>query len=83
MNILTFSKLVQLGGSKIAKLLPATITVDGEPKFIICKEEDVIVIGDHHIRVRNMLKAMDKKARAGMPKPTRITEAQSGIIMPV
>lgn len=73
MNILTFSKLIQLGGSKIAKLLPATITVDGEEKFIISKAEDVIVIADHHIRVQNMLKAVDKRARAGMPKPTKIS----------
>lgn len=72
MNIITFSKLVQLGGNKVAKLLPATVTVDGESKFIISKAEDVIVIADHHIRVQNMLKAMDKRARAGMPKPIKI-----------
>lgn len=73
MNILTFSKLIQLGGSKIAKYLPATITVDGETKFIICNKDDVIVTKDLHIRVRNMLKALEKKARAGMPKDVKIT----------
>jgi len=73
MNVMTFSKLTQLGGGKIAKLLPATVTVDGEPKFIICNEDDVIVIKGMHIRVQNMLRAMYKKAKAGMPKDTKIS----------
>ena len=73
MHQISWSKLLQYGGTKIAKFLPAKVTVDGEPRYIICKEEDVIVTSDLHIRVRNMLKAMEKRARAGMPKDIKIT----------
>ena len=72
MNVLTFSKLTQLGGSKVAKFLPAMVTVDGEPTFVISKAEDVIIVADLNIRVRNMLRARERKARAGMPKPEKI-----------
>lgn len=73
MNTITFSQLTHLGGSKAEKILPAIVTYDGEPKFIICKEEDVIVIKGMHVRVQNMLRAMYKKAKAGMPKDVKIT----------
>lgn len=73
MNTITFSTFSHTGANKVGKLLPAIITVDGEPAFIIGKAEDIIVISDLHIRVRNMLKALEKRARAGMPKPVKIT----------
>lgn len=73
MNVITFSKLTQLGGSKIARFLPAMVTVDGEEKFVICNKDDVLVLKGMHIRVQNMLRAMYKKAKAGMPKDVKIT----------
>ena len=73
MNTITFSQLTHLGGGKVGKILPAIVTCDGEPKFIICKEEDVLVLKGMHIRVQNMLRAQYKKAKAGMPKDVKIT----------
>ena len=73
MNTMTFSRLKQLG-VKVKNYLPATVTVDGAPVFVISNEKDVIVIKDMHIRVRNQLRALYKKARVGMPKDTKITE---------
>jgi len=73
MKTITWSELMRQGAGKIAKSLPVEVTVDGDPKFIINKVGDVIVISDLHIRVRNMLRALEKRARAGMPQPEKIS----------
>ena len=72
MYTMTFSRLKQLG-EKVKSYLPATVTIDGVPLFVISAESDVIIVSDLHIRVRNMLKAQEKRARIGMQKPTKIT----------
>ena len=77
MNQITWSKLTTVGARKIAEKLPMEVTLDGEPMFIISKAEDVIVVSDLHIRVRNMLKAMEKRARIGMHPTVQITTEMS------
>ena len=73
MYTMTFSRLKQLG-EKVKSYLPATVTIDGVPLFIISAESDVVVISDLHIRVRNMLKAIENRARIGMSKVIKITK---------
>lgn len=69
MNQISWSGAYKLGAKGLKDKLPVEITVDGEPMFVVCNKDDVIVTSDLHIRVRNMLRAMEKRARIGMPKP--------------
>ena len=73
MKVISWSGMVKAGAPKVKALCPIMVTVDGEPAFIVCQEEDVILISDLHIRVRNMLRAMEKRARVGMPADVMIT----------
>jgi len=52
------------------EMLPLTVTVDGEPMFVVGNIDNIIVLDDLHIRVKNTLKAQEKRARMGMPKAT-------------
>lgn len=52
--------------------LPLLITYENEPLVYVAKPEDVIPLTDLHPRVRTMLKALEAKARVGMPKPTLV-----------
>jgi len=56
----------------IKSMLPAAITYEGVVEFIACRPEDIIVVSDLHISVRNALKAQEGRIRAGMPKPTKV-----------
>jgi len=73
MNKIALSKLRTFKVGNIKRLLPAVVTVDTEDVFVISNAEDVIVVSDLHPRVRNQLRAQEKKARAGMPKEVKIT----------
>jgi len=73
MKQINWSAMIAKGATKIGTLLPVAVLVDGESKFVICNKDDVIVLTDLHIRVRNMLRALEKRARAGMPKDTKIS----------
>ena len=46
--------------------LPALVTSDGMPAFILAKPDEAIIIGDMHPRVQKQLKAQEAKARNGM-----------------
>ncbi len=58
--------LTNKGAERISEVLPLIITVNGEEKFILASIKDIVAIGDLHPRVRNMIKAQELKARAGM-----------------
>ena len=58
--------------ANVASILPLTITHNGEPVAFIGSKEDFMYVGDLHIRVRNSLRALEAKARAGMQKPTQV-----------
>ncbi len=73
MKQINWKALINMGAFKIKKLLPLEVTVDGEPSYIVCNVADVIVVSDLHIRVRNMLKAQEKRARMGMPAVEKVT----------
>ena len=73
MNQINWSAMVAKGATNLKSLLPLEVLYDGELAFVLCNVEDVIVVSDLHIRVRNMLKALEKKARGGMPKAEKIT----------
>ena len=66
MNKLSWAEVRKIGVNAAIEHLPLAVTLEGEVKFYAVKESDVIIIGDLHPRVRNMLRAMEKKARAGM-----------------
>ena len=57
---------------EIIEAMPCTILSDGEPIAVLSKAEDVIVISDLHIRVRNQLRAREAVVRRGMPKPIKL-----------
>ncbi len=71
MNIVSWSTFRKMTTDKVAELLPLTIVANGEPFIVLDRPTNIMVLGDLHIRVRNMLRAMETRARAGMPKPVR------------
>jgi len=72
MNSLAKSDIYNLSAEKLAKLAPIDVTCYGESLFILCNAKDVIVVSDLHPRVKMQLKALEAKARMGMPKPVTI-----------
>ena len=75
MQQMAISEFRSAGWIRIKSLLPVEILVDGKVEAILSRDEDVIVISDLHPRMRNMLKAMEKKARFGMPRPEKVDTA--------
>ena len=73
MNEMNWGEVVRLGAGRIKDYLPLTVLVESVPTFVLNNNEDVIVVSDLHIRVRNMLRAQEKRARAGMGAPPKIT----------
>jgi len=71
MNILPISMIRQKKVDEVLALLPIKITSDGEIVAVMAKPDDIIVVQDLHPRVRNMLKALEAKARMGMRKDVR------------
>ncbi len=71
MNALPWSEVKKLSLAKLQELAPVTILGDGTPAFFLDKVESVIVTSDLHPRVRNNLRAQEKRARVGMPPPVR------------
>jgi len=69
---MSWSDMKRLKASEALELVPFDVTSDGQRLFTVCNEEDVIVVKDLHIRVRNALRAQEKKARAGMPREIKI-----------
>jgi len=53
-------------------LMPCILTFNGEPVALVAAPEDVIIVSDLHPRVRNTLRAQEKRARAGMIAPERV-----------
>lgn len=51
---------------KINENIPMMITIEGVDTFLLDRPENIIVVSDLHPRVRNRLKALEYKARAGM-----------------
>jgi len=68
MKTIAYSDFGKLGGEQLKTCMPAIVTYDGKPVGVFCSLDGVIVIEDLHIRVQNMLKALEKRARMGMPK---------------
>ena len=52
--------------AQINENLPLMITIEGVDAFLIDRPENIIVVSDLHPRVRNNLKALEYRARAGM-----------------
>ena len=73
MQQMAISEFRSAGWVRLKSLLPVEILVDGKVEAVLCRDEDVIVVSTLHPRVRNMLKAMEKRARAGMGKPEKLT----------
>lgn len=76
MNKLSLTKLRKWKAGNIRRILPAEITVDGEPIFVIGEVDKIITLSDLHVRVQNQLKAREKQARMGMPKPEEVEPAE-------
>jgi hypothetical protein len=72
MNVIQKSKFLNMGVKKQQELLPCKLTVDDEVVMVCAKPEDIIVVGDLNIFVRQQLKAREELARQGMPKDTPV-----------
>jgi len=70
---MTYAQFRNIGTGRIKAVLPIELTADGEPFAVVSKPEDVIVIKDMHPRVLHMLRAIELKARMGMPKIAVLT----------
>ena len=68
MQRLPMSKLKSMPAQEIEEAVPLMITVDMADRFVLCKPEDIIYIGDLHPRVKNSFKAIEQKVRVGMPQ---------------
>jgi len=72
MNQVSWSELRRISAANVVPQLPLEVLVDGTPTFVLSGIDDAIVVSDLHVRVKNKLRAMERRARAGMPKPVRI-----------
>ena len=73
MNTISMSEFKKLNTQEIRKIVPLTIAVDGEPRFVIDDKDSVIALGDLHIVIRRNLKALEMRARKGMSPPKKLT----------
>jgi len=62
----------RMSKEQMDEAVPLVITYDGEPTFVLTKPDGVVVVEDLHPRVRNMLRALEKRARAGMAPSEKI-----------
>ena len=75
MNVISWTELRKLPGEDRDKLLPFTVTIDGEPMYILEAIGNVIPLTDLHPAVRKQLRAQEGKARLGMPPTVTITSS--------
>ena len=75
MNKISRAEFDKLSGEEAKKVMPVVLTLNGQPMAICLEPKDAIFLGDLHPRVRNMLKAMEARARVGMPKDVQ-TDAE-------
>lgn len=72
MHTMSMSEFRKLDREGIKSILPVLLTFDGAPLCVASSPDGVIVIEDLHPRVRNALKAQEKKARGGLPPPEKL-----------
>jgi len=72
MRVIALSDFHRMRKDEVLGVLPALITIEGEVEMVIVKPSDIIVIGDMHPRVQAQLRALEQKARMGMPPPEKI-----------
>lgn len=72
MNQLSHTDLRRLSAAELEKLVPVELTINGFPRFVIDTPENIITLSDLHPRVRIQLKALERKARLGMPKVQKV-----------
>ena len=62
----------RMNTEQLKEVMPLLVTFDGEPWAYFVDAKDIIVVSDLHIRVRNNLRAQEKRARIGMPQVEKI-----------
>lgn len=83
MDIMSLSEFRKLRIETLDASVPLHISVEGTPRYIFCRKEDVIPVADLHIRVRNKLRALEKRARMGMPEDKQIFADEVQELLPV
>lgn len=68
MKQITISELRRNPWSEIQKELPLELLVDNEVAAVIASTNDFMYIGNLHIRVKNMIKALVARATQAEPK---------------
>ena len=70
------TQFLQLPIEEAKSILPLVLTYNGEAVMLCAKPEDFIFLGDMHPRIKHMLKAMEARARVGMPKDNQVLDNQ-------
>lgn len=77
MKQITLSDFRELSVGKMQEILPCIVTASidhGEvkPFIVMGKPEDIVIIADLPILMRQKILATEQLARAGMPKPEEV-----------
>jgi len=76
MNQISVSEFRKLSLLAMRAIKPVIVTFDGDPVGIFCDPAKIIVIEDLHPRVQIQLRALEKKARSGMPRTEKVVAAE-------
>ncbi len=72
MKVVPVSEWRKLVGEELKEALPAILTHNGGIFAVIAAPEDVIILSDLHPRLRIQFRALEQRARKGMPAPRKI-----------
>ncbi len=72
MREVAFSDFSRMKAAEMPSLMPMIVTVNSIPTFLVDKMENIIVLSDLHPRVQHMLRAIENKARMGMPPAVKM-----------
>ncbi len=72
METISLTDLKRMSGITIKTHLPLQVTMEGEATFVFEHVDNVITLSDLHPRIQTMLRAIERKARLGMPKAEQL-----------
>ena len=67
MLTMAISEWRRLSKEETIKTVPVILTIEGEAVLTVDKIDEVIALSDMHPRIKTQLRALEMKARAGMP----------------
>ena len=73
MNRMSMTDFRRIAVDRLPTSMPVEVLIDGEPTYVVGTPGQILIIGDLHPRVQNMLRALHDRARVGMPPPATVT----------